>query len=180
MQHQTAKLFNIFHKKSILLLLFIGFIPFHSIAQNGESKSSSVSINVNARVIESINMTTIRDMRFGKVQPGQEEIDISPLNNSNAGKMVATGRAEARISVSFIREWQLTNDRGGTPLTFFYRVSGNTVDEQSTAELLETDNRNLQFNSEGEFYFWIGGHVDITNASPGNYEGQFTIEIEYI
>lgn len=169
-------------KKTFLFLaaiFFYGLFPFQLIAQSGNN-SHSVDINVNAQVIETINMTTIRDMRFGDVQPGQQEINISPVNDPNAGKMIASGTPEARIRVSFLQEWELSNDRGGESLTFFYRVAGNTSDDQSTAELLQTDNRDLYFNSDGEFYFWIGGRVDITNASPGNYEGEFTIEIEYI
>lgn len=169
-------------KKSFLFFTGISvfsLLPLHLIAQNGNN-SHSVNIEVNARVIESINMTTIRDMRFGNVQPGQKEVTISPVNDPTAGKMVASGIPEAQIRVSFLREWELTNDRGGESLTFFYTVAGNTTDDQSTAELLQTDNRDLYFNSDGEFYFWIGGHVDISNASPGNYEGEFTIEIEYI
>lgn len=162
-----------------LAIFTFTFLPLQLVAQNGNN-SHSVNIDVNARVIESINLTTIRDMRFGDVQPGQEEIDISPANDATAGKMVATGTPESRIRVSFLREWELVNDRGGESLTFFYRVAGNTTDDQGTAEQLQTDNRDLYFNEDGEFYFWIGGRVDITNASPGNYEGEFTIEIEYI
>lgn len=163
-----------------LTLLFMGLIPTRSSAQSGNGNSSSVSISVNARVIDSINLTTIRNMQFDKVQPGQKELNISPIKDPNAGKMVANGIPNARIRVSFLREWQLTNDRGGTPLYFSYRVAGNEVDDQPTAELLEPENRDLSFNSEGKFYFWIGGHVNISNASPGNYQGEFTIQIEYI
>lgn len=170
-------------KKISTLLFFLGILciyPSIGTAQNQDGQSKSVSINVNARVIESINMTTIRNMRFGQVQPGQQQVNISPIKDPTAGKMEASGIPNARIRVSFLRQWQLTNDRGGKPLTFFYRIAGNTVDDQATAELLQTDNRDLRFNSEGKFYFWIGGHVDISDASPGNYEGEFTIEIEYI
>lgn len=163
----------------LTVISVLALLPLQLVAQNGNN-SHSVDIEVSARVIDSINMTTIRDMRFGDVQPGQEEIDISPVNDPTAGKMVATGMPEARIRVSFLREWELTNDRDGESLTFFYRVAGNTADDQGTAELLQTDNRDLYFNADGEFYFWIGGRVNITNASPGTYEGEFTIEIEYI
>lgn len=169
-------------KKVLLFAIIIGCIPLQMVGQDqNSSNGDSDRITVNARVVaEGIEMTTIRDMRFGKVQPGQQEISISPLRDPNAGKMVASGIPDERIRVSFLREWQLTNDQGGEPLTFSYRVAGNSIDDQNTSELLETNNRNLRFNSEGEFYFWIGGRVNISNASPGNYEGEFTIEIEYI
>lgn len=144
------------------------------------SQSNSVSVEVSAQVLDSIELTTLRNMTFENIQPSQNEINISPIQDANAGKMVASGIPNTRIRIQFMREWQLTNSRGGTPLTFYYQVAGNEIDEQSTAELLQTDNRNLEFNNEGEFYFWIGGSVDISEADPGNYEGEFTIEIEYI
>lgn len=142
--------------------------------------SESVSISATATVQGNIEMTTLHNMNFEDIQPSQNQLTINPVQDSEAGKMVASGVPDERIRVQFIREWQLTNDRGGNPISFTYNVAGNTVDEQSTAEILETDNRNLEFNSEGEFYFWIGGTGDISEAQPGNYEGEFTIEIEYI
>lgn len=155
-------------------ITFIG-TPIYTHAQ-----SRSVSIDVSARVVDTIELTTIRNMSFEDIQPSQSELSISPVQDANAGKMVASGIPNARMRVQFLREWQLTNSRGGPPLTFFYQLAGNSVDEQSTAELLQTDNRNLEFNSDGEYYFWIGGTVNISEAEPGSYEGEFTIEIEYI
>lgn len=61
-----------------------------------------------------------------------------------------------------------------------YEISGNSIENQSTSELLDTENRSIQFSLEGRYYFWIGGRINITNAVPGNYEGDFTIEIDYI
>jgi len=169
----------------ILFVMFIAFagLPAHSASaqsQQGDGSSSSVSINVSARVISSIDLITLRNIRFQEVQPGQKQITINPVNDANAGKMKASGRAEAPIKVSYFKQWQLTRTDGPGKLTFFYQVSGSTEDDQSTSELLKNDNRDLHFNNDGDFYFWIGGHVDITEAQPGNYEGDFTIEIEYI
>lgn len=142
--------------------------------------SFSGSISVNTNVLQSIDMVTLRNMTFGKIQPGQREVFISPVLDEKAGKMKASGIPGAPIRVSYLEEWQLTRSQGPGTLTFYYEVSGNKEDNQSASEILETDNRDLSFNSEGEFYFWIGGRVNIQNASPGNYEGEFTIEIEYL
>src|SRR5699024_9918143 len=127
-----------------------------------------------------IKMKTLQDMTLGKVQPGQKSIIISPITDANAGKMVASGMADARIRVSFIRRWQLLGNTEGQPITYISRISGNDEEEQNSAELLEPDNRDLRFNAEGKYYFWIGGKVDISNAVPDRYEGEFTIKVEYI
>lgn len=162
----------------IITVFFLGIsaLSANLYAQNADR----VSISVNATVEGSINLTTIRSINLGEVQPGQEQINISPIRNPNAGKMVASGIPNARIRVSFIREWQLLGSQNKETITYIYQVAGNTVEDQSTAELLETDNRNLQFNDQGRYYFWIGGTVDISNANPDNYEGEFTIEVEYL
>jgi hypothetical protein len=38
----------------------------------------------------------------------------------------------------------------------------------------------VQFNEKGEYYLWLGGKVDLSKARPGSYDGEFTIQIEYI
>lgn len=152
------------------------FLPFSALGQT----KSDFSIGVSARVVESIEMITERNMQFGEVQPGQQQISIDPISAFETGKMVAVGIPNARIRVSFVRERQLTNIQNGNTLIFTYEIAGNDRDDQSSAELLQADNRNLDLNSEGKYYFWIGGRVNIENAQPGSYNGDFTIEVEYI
>lgn len=160
-------------------LVALGINPDYASAQT-QGQSRSVSIRVGADVLGSIRLTTIKNMDFGTIQPGQQTVNISPVSDPEAAKMVAAGKPEARIRVSYLSQWELTNTQANSSITFTYRVAGSDIDNQETAELLETENRDLTFNSEGEYYFWIGGTADISNAQPGNYEGEFTIEIEYI
>ncbi len=165
----------------IFLGLFGSFLIQESFAQaTEENQSTNYTIGVSARVIETMEMVTIRDMQFGQVQPGQQEISIDPLADSESGKMIALGQSNAQIRVSFVRERTLTHVNGMSTLTFYYEIAGNDEDDQSSAELLQTENRNLNLNSKGEYYFWIGGNINIQNAQPGNYNGEFTIEVEYI
>lgn len=145
-----------------------------------KNSSGSFSIGVSARVVKSIEMVTIRDMQFGSLQPGQQEILIDPLVDSDSGKMIAIGIPNAKIRVSFVRKRTLTHTNGDETLTFNYKIAGNNEDDQNSAEILQTDNRNLDLNDKGEYYFWIGGHTNIENAQPGKYSGDFTIEVEYI
>lgn len=165
-------------QRSFLILLYVLFLPGTSLLFGQDSQS--IQINVSAMVMNDIELTTIRNMQLGAVQPGQRTLEIDPVLDPEAGKMVATGISNSIIRVSFIREWELINDRDSRTLIISYKVAGNTVDNQSTAELLQTENRGLQFNEEGEYYFWIGGTVAVSDAVPGNYKGEFTLEIEYM
>lgn len=142
-------------------------------------QNEEIDISVNAEVIRSLEMNTVRDINFSPVQPSQQQINIDPQTDSNTGKMIAIGDSNAPIRVSFVPERILTNDNGST-LVFTYSIAGNDRDDQSSAEILQADNRNLSLNNEGRYYFWIGGNVTVENAEPGNYNGDFTIEVEYI
>lgn len=119
-------------------------------------------------------------MTFPSLQPGQREIYVNPVNSLNAGYMIAVGTPDAEFRLNYLPKRELTQINGTETLTFTYEISGNTEENQATSELLELDNRNIRFNSEGQFYKWLGGRVNIENAAPGNYEGDFTIEIDYI
>lgn len=162
----------------IFLLLLSGLTVEKSTAQNNDSITAE--INVSATVIQSIELITVNSMSFGDIQPGQEEIYINPINNLNAGFMIAVGTPGAQFRLTYLKDRQLINSNGKGNLIFSYELSGNSEEEQSTADLLGFDNRNLIFNTEGRYYIWVGGRVDLRNAQPGNYSGDFTIEIDYI
>ena len=162
-----------------LLAIFLFFLssPF-LVAQDNEGISAQV--NVSAEVIQSIELITVNSMRFGNTQPGQREIYVNPINSLNAGFMIAVGTPDAEFRLNYLPERELSQIDGNATLTFIYEISGNSEENQSTSELLELDNRNIRFNSEGRYYLWVGGRVNLENAAPGNYEGDFTIEIDYI
>lgn len=162
----------------LLLLIALGFSQVIQ-AQN-TNRGISGQINVKAEVLQSIELITVNSMQFGNAQPGQREIYVNPINSLNAGFMIAVGTPGAEFRLNYLPERELNQIDGDATMTFTYEISGNAEENQSTSELLELDNRNIQFNSEGRYYLWIGGRVNLENAAPGNYEGDFTIEIDYI
>ena len=159
-------------------VLFICFLQFYNPTLS--KAQSEVSINVAASVISSVEYLTIQSMRLTKAETQNDVITVSPLTSPNAGKMIAVGTPNKDIRISFQRARELTRIEGGSTLIFNYRLAGNTVDDQSTSELLDDENRSFKFNENGQFFIWIGGSVDISTALPGNYQGEFTLEIEYI
>ncbi|MFD2532494.1 hypothetical protein [Gracilimonas halophila] len=162
-----------------LTILFLLFTYGTVLAQNQESNISA-QVNVNAEVIQSIELIKVQSMQFGNTQPGQRLIYVNPINDLNAGYMIAVGTPDAEFRLNYLPERELTQIDGEGSLTFEYEISGNDVEDQATSELLELENRNIRFNSEGRYYIWVGGRVNLENAAPGNYEGDFTIEIDYI
>ncbi len=169
--------------KRLLILFFtitylsLGTTP--APGQNGD-REMDVSIDVSATIMPSIEMVTIQSMKLSQAEAINDIIRINPQSHAYAGKMIAIGTPNSDIRISFLQQRELTQRQGSSTLLFNYQVAGNNVDDQSTAELLGQDNRDFEFNSEGRFYLWIGGSVDISTASPGNYQGEFTLEIEYI
>lgn len=149
------------------------------LGQNG-GINSDVSINVSANVISSIEMITIQSMNLAQAEAENDRINIDPRNSSNAGKMIAIGNPNSEIRISYIEQRELTQQQSSETLLFNYQVVGSTEDDPSTAELLSRESRDFEFNEQGRFYLWIGGSVDISMATPGNYQGEFTVDIEYI
>lgn len=147
-------------------------------AQNG-NQNNEVTINVSAQVISTIEMITIQSMDLSKAEAENDQIAIDPQNSPNAGKMIAIGNPNSEIRISYLEQRELTQQQGTETLQFNYQVAGSAEDDQSNAELLDRENRDFEFDEEGRFYLWIGGNVDISTASPGNYEGEFTVDIEY-
>lgn len=140
----------------------------------------NASVNISAEVVQSIQLITVNAMTFGNIQPGQLEIYVNPINDVNAGYMIAVGTPEAEFRLDYLTTRNLTNVENEGFLIFQYELSGNDNEDQASSELIDNNNRTIRFNSDGRYYIWVGGRVDLENATPGSYEGDFTIEIDYI
>ena len=163
---------------SAILLIFILAGP--GVAQESNITRVSARINIETEVIQSIELITVNSMTFENTRPGQKEVYVNPVNDVNAGYMIAVGTPRAEFRLNYFQERRLSRIDGPGYLSFTYEISANEIEDQASSELLQNDNRNIKFNNEGRYYIWVGGRVDLANAPPGNYEGDFTIEIEYI
>lgn len=170
----------IFHSRYLLLPIFC-ILPALCFAQTDEGTSPSVTISVSANVMGgTVEMITIQTMDFENIDRDDTVVRIDPIFSDRAGKMIARGTPNSEFRVDYLRQRELTNLEGEGFLYFNYEVAGSRLDDQETAELFDQDIRDLQFNDDGEFYMWIGGSVDLGDVVPGSYQGEFTIEIEYI
>lgn len=141
---------------------------------------NSIEISVMAEVEPtSIELMTLRTMDFTGIDRDQLDVTINPISSDRSGKLVAFGASDSEFRISYMPTRELTNLEGTGAIQFEYTVSGAPLDERENSELLEPESRELLFNEDGEFFFWVGGQIDLSNAEPGTYEGEFTIEIEY-
>jgi hypothetical protein len=155
-----------------LLLLF----------QPGIHAQNSVSIRASATVVEEtgIQLVPINDMIIDETAAHNQIIDISPITDQAAGKLLVKGKINAMIRLSYLHQQVVVNTSGEGTLAFDYVVSGFPSDDQKASRFLDALENAPQFNEKGEYYLWVGGRVNISNARPGSYEGEFILEIEYI
>lgn len=142
--------------------------------------SNQFNISVRASISSTLETITIQTIDFQDVERNNSTINIDPILSPRAGKIIIRGSANSEFRLDYIREHDLSNIEGVGTISFHYIIAGNRIDEQDTAELLDQDVRDLTFNEDGEFYIWVGGNVDLSNVEPGSYEGEFTVEVEYI
>lgn len=143
--------------------------------------TNSVSITASAKVIPvaEIEIVTIKDMQIDLDRAENGIITIAPLNDTDGGVIMLKGKPNASFKIAYLTQTKLENTAKSGFLFFEYQVFGYPGNNQQASEPIDAIERVLIFNSEGIYYIWVGGKIDIRNATPGNYEGEFTIEIEY-
>lgn len=139
-------------------------------------------IRASATVVEAtgIQLIPMKDMIIDEASAQDGILNISPVTDEKAGKLLVKGKVNSSIRLSYLNEMALVNTSGDGTLVCKYVVSGYRTDNQSASQLLDQVERIVQFNEKGEFYLWLGGRVDLSRARPGSYDGEFTIQIEYI
>jgi hypothetical protein len=163
-----------------LLIIALLIPPVQLSAQTVRISESVISVSVSASVQQAITMETISNINFGRVTPGMTEIYINPRSDNGAGVMRISGSPNMIIRISFLETRELTRVGGGESIFFRYEVSGAQAENQFLSEPMTRENRQISLSDNGEFYFWIGGRLDLTNITFGQYEGEFTMEIDYI
>ena len=147
-----------------------------------QAQKTTVSIKAQATVIDKaeIELVTIKYLDIDAGMAVNGIINISAKRDGQAGVMMVKGRPDASFRISFAPVVQIQNSAGKGSLTLKYEMYGYSSDNQAASEPIDAAARTLKINSDGQYYFWLGGIIDISKARPGKYEGEFTLEIEYI
>lgn len=145
-------------------------------------KPTSVSIKATATVIDKaeIELVTIKTLEIDASMAKSGLITVSAKRDGQAGVMIVKGRPEASFRISFSPVVEIPNSAGKGSLSLKYELFGYNSDNQGASEPIDATERTLKINENGRYYFWLGGLIDISKARPGKYEGEFTLEIEYI
>ncbi len=145
-------------------------------------QSNSISITASATVVTKtgIEMIAIKNLEIDLSMAENGIINVNPLRDPQVGLMMIKGKPETSFSISFMTSVELPNTTGRGTLKLEYQVFGLDINNQAASEPIDAAVRNLRFNSDGEYYLWIGGQINVSKARPGNYEGEFTLEVEYI
>lgn len=153
------------------------------VAWNVQSEEkASVTIKASATVVEKseIELVTMKDLDIDANTALNGIVLVSAQRDSKAALMMVKGKADAAFRVSFSPIVEIPNSVGKGSLIIRYEMMGCPTDNQTASEPIDAAERTLKISSTGKFYFWLGGQIDISNARPGKYNGDFTIEIEYI
>lgn len=168
------------NKKLFSLFVTLLFMPFIAMAQ-GQDDSS---IEVTARVMETLTVIAVNDLDFGDVLQGVNKT-INP-DAAEAGRFDVSGEAGSEIDITFTlpTELELETDPSQVMVISFSSTSGiyNTTNDAGAGNSFNpADGATAMINSgSGELYVFIGGMIEPTVSQfPGNYEGTITLTVEY-
>lgn len=177
---------------SALLTGLAGAAQYVTAQQNGFSTEERVSITVSGRVIQdlsvqNITIDVVADVNLVAEDPDQSVIEIDPTEDAVAfdtefagvGYVVAKGEPDTEFLLSFPRTVELTSTTDGSLLIIEYVVAHNSANEQQGADYVREVTQEFTLNSDGEYHFWLGGRVDISDVTDGDYEGEFFMDVEY-
>lgn len=149
------------------LLLLFGIMSSLLMGEN----EKSVNVQVTARVIKPIEVVNKKDVEFGTIVVGQENVKAK----SN-GSITFSG--EGRVKLTWKQEGGLNYTSITTPLAVEIRNNKDTIKTKITAEtsseVLDLAKGNKTLDLKGEI-------AEVSKeASTGSYFGNFTVRAEYI
>jgi len=181
--HTTARVWCLFALCTV-------FIAVESAAAQSSEEVKTGSINVTGRVVadlsgQSILIESIFDPSFVQENVDDTQIIIDPISNSagapgGAGLLIAKGIPNQTFQVVIPERITLTHSETNSTLQINVEVSHHSIDEQSSSDYVRDAIASFSLNEEGEYFFWIGGTLNMADVEEGNYEGSFLLEVEYI
>ena len=161
-------------------MIVVSLWPHLGLAQSDRCKSAPVSISVSVMESLPVQLTTLNNMNIPANIFNDCEIYISPVNSTFAGLLKAIGSPGSRVRMTYHKDEVLSAVNGNGIISICYELSGNERWLQESSELINTDEAVFNLGSEGQYYLWVGGHINVRRVGVGSYRGQFTLEIEYL
>lgn len=158
----------------MMLALFAG-------APASAQLSNTATAGVWATIIKSLTVSKLDDLYFGQVAPGTQgcTVVLSPtgIRSVTAGDcMLAFGDAigPARFAVDGAADESFSITVGGPGIV------SNGFDNMTIGQFTTDSGTSGSLNASGQAEFYVGATLSIApGQSPGTYEGDFTVTVEY-
>ena len=169
------------------IVTFIGLLVYASmsiVAQETESNVASIQVRgsvVNPIVLEELTSELIQNPIFIPDSPEQQIIVVDPVTGGgSAGFMVVRGTPGSTFTFQLPNAMRLINSSDGSSFDIEISLSYNDLQDQSSSQLLREQMAEFSLNESGEMYFWIGGTMDVSSLTSGEYSGELIFELEYL
>lgn len=182
---------TIYLLRSVFILLILNLLyPVVVSAQDAPQQEISASINVTGRVVaelamQSLLIESLYNPSFQQVNIDVTRVVIDPVTDQagsggGAGMLIAKGEPGRDFQVVIPEAITLVNSETGTTLDVRVTVSHNGIIDQSSSDYIRDAISGFRLNEDGEYYFWLGGEIDVAEVEEGEYEGSFLLEVEYL
>jgi hypothetical protein len=173
--------------RTLLFLLILG-MPFAAHAQLNGPGSAEIAVTgkvIPARSTQQLSFETLSDVNFIQLNEDDTEISVDPIRDASAGDsgpghIVAKGQPGALFRLTYSRTVVLRNTTDNTTVTVEYLMSAYPTDEQRNSTYVLETSPQFRLNEQGEYHFWLGGRLSLQGVTDGDYEGEFTMDVEYI
>lgn len=173
-----------FGKLLLVIVVFSLGITAQVYAQVSQSNVSSIQVRgsvINPIVLEELTSELIQNPIFIPDSPEQQIIVVDPVTGGgSAGFMVVRGTPGSTFTFQVPNSMRLINSSDGSSFEIEISLSHNDLQDQSSSELLREQMAEFSLNESGELYFWIGGTMDVSSLTSGEYSGELIFELEYL
>lgn len=176
------------HTLPVVLIILISMTGIQ--AQQTSDQEVSASINVTGRIVAEVSMQSILiesmyNPSFQQANIDMTQVIVDPVTDQagsvgGAGMLVTKGEPNRIFQVTIPQTVTLTNKDTGTTLNVRVKVSHNGIIDQSSSDYIRETVSAFQLNTDGEYYFWMGGEINVADVEEGEYEGNFLLEVEYV
>lgn len=177
-------------RRMILLVCTIIGMSDSLFAQQTTGPEKTSSINVTGKVVsvldgQAILIEAISDPSFQQENIDDTQVVVDPITDDaggmgGAGYLVAKGEPNRVFQVTIPDVITLINAETNNTFDVQVNVSHNSSTEQSSSDYVRDNLSEFILNDEGEYYFWLGGIINVADVEEGAYEGSFMLELENI
>ncbi|MCF7826364.1 MAG: hypothetical protein K9M55_09010 [Candidatus Marinimicrobia bacterium] len=154
-------------------------LTMNSFGQDSSKDKTSVSVSISATVVDQIQLITLADIDVGTVIPSEDILRLDPRKDQGAGIIKVLGRQNSSIQISYSSQVEMVNLASNSILLVSYNIGGSVDNDQTASDVFSTNPVTVNLNGEGEYYLWIGCSFSMKNLVPGQYDGDFILEVDY-